>query len=154
MKDQLYTISRSEFYEWLFGPEKFSGLSRNRPVSFWKSNVSEKRFLRYMKISSEIPSNSEKIMIETKVEKQNDNRRIRLTIGFIFLQTKNGFRLDDENWTRDKTLIKHVGERKIGKQEEIKFWVGLRLTIMRSKRKNFSRDVCKDTRHAWSRFWV
>ena len=30
-KDQLYRISRSEFYEWLFGPEKFSGLSRNGP---------------------------------------------------------------------------------------------------------------------------
>ena len=29
LKDQLYRISRSEFYEWLFGPEKFSGLSRN-----------------------------------------------------------------------------------------------------------------------------
>ena len=28
-KDQLYRMSRSEFYEWLFGPEKFSGLSRN-----------------------------------------------------------------------------------------------------------------------------
>ena len=28
-KDQLYTRSLSEFYEWLFGPEKFSGLSRN-----------------------------------------------------------------------------------------------------------------------------
>ena len=28
-KDQLYRISRSESYEWLFGPEKFSGLSRN-----------------------------------------------------------------------------------------------------------------------------
>ena len=26
---QLYRISGSEFYEWLFGPEKFSGLSRN-----------------------------------------------------------------------------------------------------------------------------
>ena len=25
-KDQLYRISRSEFYEWLFGPKKFSGL--------------------------------------------------------------------------------------------------------------------------------
>ena len=30
-KDQLYRISRPEFYEWLFGPEKFSGLSRNWP---------------------------------------------------------------------------------------------------------------------------
>jgi len=30
-KDQLYRISRSYFYEWLFGPEKFSGLSRNGP---------------------------------------------------------------------------------------------------------------------------
>ena len=28
-KDQLYRISGSEFYEWLFGPEKFSGLTRN-----------------------------------------------------------------------------------------------------------------------------
>ena len=28
-KDQLYRISRSYFYKWLFGPEKFSGLSRN-----------------------------------------------------------------------------------------------------------------------------
>ena len=25
-------ISESEFYEWLFGPEKFSGLSRNVPM--------------------------------------------------------------------------------------------------------------------------
>ena len=31
LKDQLYRISRSQFYEWLFGPEKFSGLSRNGP---------------------------------------------------------------------------------------------------------------------------
>ena len=30
-EDQLYTINRSEFCEWLFGPEKFSGLSRNGP---------------------------------------------------------------------------------------------------------------------------
>ena len=30
-KDQLYRISGSEFYEWLFEPEKFSGLSRNGP---------------------------------------------------------------------------------------------------------------------------
>ena len=29
--DPLYRISGSEFYEWLFGAEKFSGLSRNRP---------------------------------------------------------------------------------------------------------------------------
>ena len=32
LKDQLYRISRSWFYEWLFGPEKFSGLSRNGPL--------------------------------------------------------------------------------------------------------------------------
>ena len=32
-KDQLHRICRSEFYEWLFGPEKFSGLSRNGPLS-------------------------------------------------------------------------------------------------------------------------
>ena len=31
-KDQLYRISRSYFYEWLFGSEKFSGLSRNGPL--------------------------------------------------------------------------------------------------------------------------
>ena len=30
-KGQLYRISGSEFYEWLFGPEKFAGLSRNGP---------------------------------------------------------------------------------------------------------------------------
>ena len=30
-KDQLYRIYRSEFYEWLFGPETFSGVSRNSP---------------------------------------------------------------------------------------------------------------------------
>ena len=30
-KKQLYRISGSQFYEWLFGPEMFSGLSRNRP---------------------------------------------------------------------------------------------------------------------------
>ena len=33
-KDQLYRISRSKSYEWLFGPEKFSGLSRNGPLVF------------------------------------------------------------------------------------------------------------------------
>ena len=32
-KDQLYRISRSHFYEWLFGPAKFSGLLRNRAQS-------------------------------------------------------------------------------------------------------------------------
>ena len=32
-KDQLYRISSSEFYEWLFGPGKFSGLSRNGPLA-------------------------------------------------------------------------------------------------------------------------
>ena len=31
-KDQLYRISESEFYEWLFGPEKLSGLSRSGPL--------------------------------------------------------------------------------------------------------------------------
>ena len=30
-KKQLYRISGSQFYEWLFGPEMFSGLTRNRP---------------------------------------------------------------------------------------------------------------------------
>ena len=31
LKDQLFKISRLQFDDWLFGPEKFSGLSRNRP---------------------------------------------------------------------------------------------------------------------------
>ena len=31
LKDQRYRINRSLFNEWLFGPEKFSGLSRNGP---------------------------------------------------------------------------------------------------------------------------
>ena len=31
-KDQLYRISGSEFYKWLFVSEKFSELSRNRPL--------------------------------------------------------------------------------------------------------------------------
>ena len=31
-KDQLYRTSGLEFYGWLFGPEKFSGLSRNGPL--------------------------------------------------------------------------------------------------------------------------
>ena len=30
-KDQLYRLCRSEFYEWLFGPEKVSGVSRKSP---------------------------------------------------------------------------------------------------------------------------
>ena len=32
-KDKLHRISRLEFYEWLFGPEKLSGLSRNGPLA-------------------------------------------------------------------------------------------------------------------------
>ena len=32
MKRSAFRISGSEFYEWLFGPEKFSGLSRNGPL--------------------------------------------------------------------------------------------------------------------------
>ena len=38
-KDQLYRISRSQFYEWLFGPEKFSGLSRNGLQGFRNKNM-------------------------------------------------------------------------------------------------------------------
>ena len=33
-KKQLYRVSGSEFYEWLFWPEKFSGLSRSGPQEF------------------------------------------------------------------------------------------------------------------------
>ena len=32
--DQLYRVSRSEFHEWVFEPEKFLGLSRNGPQAF------------------------------------------------------------------------------------------------------------------------
>ena len=34
--DQLNRLSRSEFHEWLFGPEKFSGLSRNGPLVLYE----------------------------------------------------------------------------------------------------------------------
>jgi len=33
LKDQLFKPSRFRFDNWLFGPEKFSGLSRNRPLA-------------------------------------------------------------------------------------------------------------------------
>ena len=32
LKDQLFKISRLQFDDWLLGPEKFSGLSRNGPL--------------------------------------------------------------------------------------------------------------------------
>ena len=32
-KEQFNRVSVSQFCEWLFGPQKFSGLSRNRPLS-------------------------------------------------------------------------------------------------------------------------
>ena len=32
VKDQLFRISGSQFLKWLFGPEKFTGLSRNGPL--------------------------------------------------------------------------------------------------------------------------
>ena len=38
-EDQLYRISRPEFDEWLFGPEKLSGLSRNRPQVWWRNGT-------------------------------------------------------------------------------------------------------------------
>ena len=34
-KDQLYKVSGSEFYEWLFGPVKFSGLLRNAHLDIY-----------------------------------------------------------------------------------------------------------------------
>jgi len=37
-KDQLYRISRSYFYKWLFGPATFSGLLRNRAQVILGSN--------------------------------------------------------------------------------------------------------------------
>ena len=45
MKDQLYRISRSEFYEWLFGPEKFSGLSRNGPQDVGETTVNRQKLV-------------------------------------------------------------------------------------------------------------
>ena len=47
-KDRLYRINGSEFYEWLFGPEKFSGLSRNGPPapkvpSWYRSSTQSSR---------------------------------------------------------------------------------------------------------------
>ena len=32
LKDQLFKMSRLQLDDWLFGPEKFSGLSKNRPL--------------------------------------------------------------------------------------------------------------------------
>ena len=43
-KDQLYGISGSEFYEWLFGPEKFSGLSRNGPQASYVVRLFDSHF--------------------------------------------------------------------------------------------------------------
>ena len=43
-KDQLYRISRSYFIEWLFGPEKFSGHSRNGPLELnWNQRLGHKK---------------------------------------------------------------------------------------------------------------
>ena len=36
VKSQLFRISGSQFLKWLFGPEKFTGLSRNGPLAFEK----------------------------------------------------------------------------------------------------------------------
>ena len=36
-KDQLYRISGSEVYEWLFGPKKFSEISKRAPSPSWSS---------------------------------------------------------------------------------------------------------------------
>ena len=33
LRDQLFKTSGLQFENWIFGPEKFSGLSRNRPLS-------------------------------------------------------------------------------------------------------------------------
>ena len=38
--DQLYRVSRSEFHEWLFGPEKFSGFLRKGPKAFHRRYLS------------------------------------------------------------------------------------------------------------------
>ena len=32
LKDQLFKTNELQLYNWLFGPEKFSELSRNRPL--------------------------------------------------------------------------------------------------------------------------
>ena len=32
IKDKLFRVSGSQFLKWLFGPEKFTGLSRNGPL--------------------------------------------------------------------------------------------------------------------------
>ena len=38
--DQLYRVNRSEFHEWLFGPEKFSGFLRKGPQAFHRRYLS------------------------------------------------------------------------------------------------------------------
>jgi len=44
-KEQLYRISGFEFYEWLFGPKKFSGLSRNGPLHLTNDYLNGKHLL-------------------------------------------------------------------------------------------------------------
>ena len=39
LKDLLFKTSRWQFDDWLFGPKKFSGLSRNKPQDFLKACV-------------------------------------------------------------------------------------------------------------------
>ena len=44
-KDQLYRISGSEFYEWLFGPVKFTGLLRNETPQVWRPLVARNNII-------------------------------------------------------------------------------------------------------------
>ena len=51
-KDQVHRISRSYFYKWLFGSEKFSGLSRNGPLATsWVSGLTHWLNLHTKKMS-------------------------------------------------------------------------------------------------------
>jgi len=35
LKGKLFETGRLKFDKWLFGPEEFSGISRNRPLVLW-----------------------------------------------------------------------------------------------------------------------
>ena len=58
-KNQLYRISRSHFYEWLFGPAKFSGLLRNRAQSREATNFS------YRTLSVEVGIETSDLFLES-----------------------------------------------------------------------------------------
>ena len=61
-KDQPYRISAGQFYEWLFGPEKSSGLSRNGPRVFKLILLARERILNNINVVCEDKLNRERAL--------------------------------------------------------------------------------------------